>query len=176
MSITRIDWKRTIYLGQPHEEEAYGIGPASSEALVRGISSFGGMRPIYIILNNNGGEDDEARFSLDIIRSCPQNIIGVVCGRAESAAAWILQGCDWRVMMPRSSMMLHMGSSVKDAHSEWAEKMFVDDVLQRMQEKDPTYPRNKLMKELKRDWHLYPTQALALGLIDQIWEPTYGKA
>jgi ATP-dependent protease ClpP protease subunit len=172
MTIHRIDWKRTIYLGQPHEEEASAIGPASSEALVRGLSSFGGMRPIYLLLNNDGGHDDEARFALDIIGSCPQDIIGVVCGRAESAAAWILQGCDWRVMMSRSSLMFHMGSSTKDAHSEWTDRMFVDDVLKRMQEKDPSYPRNKLIKSLKHDWHVYPTQALALGLVDQIWEPS----
>jgi len=169
-NIVSIDWKRTIYLGQPHEEEAPGIGPASSEALIRGISSFRGNRPIYLVINNDGGHDDEARFCLDIIRSCPQNIIGVVAGRAESAAAWILQGCNWRVMMPRSSMMLHMGESTKNAHSEWADRMFVDDVLHRLQEKDPSYPRNKLMRQLKHDWYVYPTQALELGLIDQIWE------
>ena len=170
MTIHRIDWKRTIYLGQPHEEEAYGIGPASSEALIRGISSFRGPRPIYLLINNDGGEDSEARFAIDIIRSCPQDIIGVVSGRAESAAAWLLQACDWRVMTPSANLMLHMGSSTKDAHSEWTDRLFVDDVLRRMQEKDPAYPRNKLMRQLKHDWYVYSTQALALGLIDQIWE------
>jgi ATP-dependent protease ClpP protease subunit len=173
MTIARIDWKRTIYLGQPQNEEACGIDSSSSKTLIKGIEKFRGDRPIYILFNNDGGKDNEARFSRDIIRSCPQNVIGVVCGRAESAAAWLLQGCDWRVMMPRSNLMLHMGSKSVDAHSEWADKMFVDDVLRRMQEKDPAYPRNKLVKELKRDWYVYPTQALALGLIDQIWEPTY---
>lgn len=170
MTIHRIDWKRTIYLGQPHEEEACGIGPASSEALVRGISSFRGMRPIYLLINNDGGHDDEARFALDIIGGCPQDIVGVVCGRAESAAAWILQGCDKRVMMPRASLMFHMGSGTKDAHSEWADRMFVDDVLCRMQEKDPSYPRNKLMRNLKHDWIVYARQAIELGLADEIWE------
>jgi len=73
-------------------------------------------------------------------------------------------------MTPSANLMLHMGSSTKDAHSEWTDRLFVDDVLRRMQEKDPAYPRNKLMRQLKHDWYLYSTQALALGLVDQIWE------
>jgi len=165
-----INWKRTIYLGQPENEEACGIGPQASEAIVRGLSTFRGSSPIYLLFNNDGGEDSEARFIINLIRSCPQDVIGVVGGRAESAAAWILQACDWRIMLPSSNLMFHMGSSTKDAHSEWTDRLFVDDVLRRMQEKDPSYPRNKLMRQLKHDWYVYPQQALALGLIDQVLE------
>lgn len=168
MRIQTINWKRTIYLGQPENQEAYGIGPAASAALIEGIASFGGGGPVYLLLNNDGGEDAEARFIVDIIRHVPQDVIGVVAGRAESAAAWILQACDWRVMLPSSNLMLHMGSGTKDAHSEWTDRMFVDDVLRRMQEKDPSYPRNKLLRNMKHDWVVYPTQALALGLCDQV--------
>ena len=166
--IEQINWKRTIYLGQPEEEERYAIGAAASEALIKSIAALRGSGPVYLLLNNDGGEDAEARFIIDIIRHIPQDIVGVVAGRAESAAAWILQACDWRIMLPASNLMFHMGSGTKDAHSEWTDRMFVDDVLRRLQEKDPAYPRNKLLRNMKHDWYIYPTQALALGLCDQV--------
>ena len=168
-NILRINWNRSIYLGQPENSEACGIGPEASQRFIEKLSSFRGMSPIFVLFNNDGGEDAEARFLIDIIRNCPQDIIGVVAGRAESAAAWVLQACDWRIMMPSSNLMLHMGSGTKDAHSEWTDRMFVDDVLRRMQEKDPSYPRNKLIRQLKQDWYLYSAQAVALGLADEVY-------
>lgn len=155
-----------LYLwGDPESGEETDINHITSYDLCEKLGKARG--PVLLHINSFGGEDDHARAIIDAVEAHGK-VTGIVWGRAESAAAWILQVCKTRVMMPRSSLMFHMGSSTKDAHSEWADKMFVDDVLRRINEKDSSYPRNKLVKHLKGDWHVYPTQALALGLIDRI--------
>lgn len=166
---------RCLYLGDIENNDTgnsgdteHDISAGLAHRIIMGLLHIKGKSPIYLIINSFGGSDDHARAIIDAIESDDRDIIGIVFGRAESAAAWILQCCDWRVMMPRSSMMLHLGSSTKDSHSEWGDSMFITDVLRRMQAKDHAYPRNKLTKELKKDWYVYPAQAVALGLADEI--------
>lgn len=171
----RLNLKRCLYLGDMEHNDTKeassteeDIGAGVAYRIIAGLLSIKGPAPITIIINSFGGDDDNARAIIDAIETDEREIVGVVFGRAESCGAWILQACDWRVMMPRSNLMLHMGTSDKTGHSEWGDKMFVDDVLRRMQAKDHAYPRNKLTKELKKDWYVYPAQAVALGLADEI--------
>lgn len=157
--------KHLCLWGDPESSEETDVNHIMSYNLCMDLQKYKG--PVCLHMNSFGGQDDHARAICDAVEKHGR-VTGIVWGRAESAAAWILQMCKTRVMMPRSNIMLHLGSSDKNAHSEWADKMFVDDVLRRMQEKDPSYPRNKLVRELKKDWYVYPTQAVALGLADQI--------
>lgn len=163
---------RTIYLtsfadGTSGDEA--GIDWQMADRVLKGLRLLGtGDQPITLIINNFGGEDDHARAIIGAIRQCPVQVHGFVYGRAESAAAWILQHCDRRTMDRHSSIMLHMGAGTKDKHGEYIDSLFVDDILTRIREKDPKYKRSKLEQELHQDWNLYPQQALILGLIDEV--------
>ncbi len=149
---------RRIELGSFANSECgeAGIDFQMSERIIRGLHLMGkGADPIQLIINSHGGEDDHA-------------VHGVVYGRAESAAGWIFQCCDYRIMDSRSNLMLHMGDSAKTAHTRHIDDMFVEDVLARMREKDPSYPKYKLTKKLHEDWVIYPTQCVELGLADEV--------
>lgn len=139
-----------------------------AEQVVTGIHMMRGLRPIQLLICSEGGDDDACRAIVGAIRTCRAPVYGHVIGIAESAAAWFLQVCHRRIMYPHSSLMLHMGESTKNKHSRYIDKLFVDDVYSRVLEKDPNYPRNKLVSQLGDDWNVYPSQALELGLCDEV--------
>lgn len=147
------------------------IGPIDTTAADRvltGLHLIRGEKPVNLIIHSEGGDDDDCRAIIGAMIAHNAPIHGHVIGTAESAAGWILQCCDWRVMYSHSSLMLHMGESTKDRHSKYIDKLFVDDVLRRMNQKNPEYLRTKLVSNMDNDWYVYPSQALELGLCDQI--------
>ncbi len=151
------------------DTEEAGIEFRMAERIVQGLYLMGkSTEPVTLIINSHGGEDDHARAIIAAIRNCPAPVHGVVYGRAESAAAWILQACDLRIMDRSSNLMLHLGESAKDRHSAYVDRLFVDDVLSRLRERDPGYARSKLMRHLHEDWYVYATQAVELGLADEV--------
>lgn len=162
--------KRILYMGSAsnNEGEEAGVDWQMSDRVIKGLYLMTGNKPITLLINSFGGEDDHARAIIAAIKTHPADVTGIVLGRAESAAAWILQCCEWRVMTSHSSIMLHLGQSPKDKHSKHLDKMFIDDVYQRMVSKNPEYPRSKLVAHVHEDWNLYPTQALELGLCDEV--------
>lgn len=160
---------RTIYLTSCSGDEERGVDWQMADRVLKGLALMSsGDLPIKLVINNFGGEDDHARAIIGAIRDSLVPVHGIIYGRAQSAAAWIFQACDHRTMCSRSNLMLHMGSGDKTNHSEWIDKMFINDVLRRMQERDPTYSKQKLANKLREDWFVYPSQALALGLADEI--------
>lgn len=163
---------RVIYmtsLADGSSGDEAGVDWQMADRVLKGLRLLGtGDQPITLIINNFGGEDDHARAIIGAIRQCPVPVHGSVYGRAESAAAWILQHCDHRAMDRHSSLMLHMGSGTKDKHGEYVDSLFIDDVLLRLREKDSGYKRSKLEDKVKQDWNLYPVEALNLGLIDEV--------
>jgi ATP-dependent Clp protease protease subunit len=151
-------------------EEA-GVDWQLADRVIRGLHLMGNSdQPITLLINNFGGEDDHARAIISAIRNCDSPVHGIVYGRAESAAAWILQACDHRVMDRYSNLMLHLGASTKDRHSAYVDELFINDVLTRLRERDPNYKRPRLKRELLGDWYIYPEEALALGLCDEVLE------
>lgn len=154
--------KRTILLFGP-------VDLAMAEKVATGLHMIRGEKPVHLLINSEGGDDDHCRSIIASLCTSKAYIIGHVVGVAESAAAWFLQHCDRRIMYPHSSLMLHMGDSPKNKHTRHIDKMFVDDVLARMVEKDPSYARNKLTTQLGEDWNVYPTQAVELGLADEVF-------
>lgn len=151
-------------------EEA-GIDWQIADRVVRGLHLLGNSElPIHLVINSHGGEDDHCRAIIAAIRNCPAPVHGIVYGRAESAAAWILQVCDYRIISKGSNLMLHLGSSDKNNHSAYIDRLFIDDVLHRLREKDGSFSRSRLRKLVHNDWFIYPDEALELGLVDEVLE------
>jgi ATP-dependent protease ClpP protease subunit len=148
-----------------------GIDWQMADRILKGLQLLGsGDQPVKLIINSFGGEDDHARAIIGAIRQCRVPVHGVVFGRAESAAAWILQHCHRRSLDRCSNLMLHMGSSDKTKHSQYVDNVFIEDILNRLREKDHATSKSKLIRQLHEDWYIYPTQAVALGLADEVLE------
>lgn len=164
--------RRTIYLGAcPDGDRAEsGIDWQMSDRVITGLHLMRGEKPVHIYINSHGGEDDHARAIIAAIRMHPAHVVATVLGRAESAAAWIMQCCDYRIMAPHSSLMLHLGESAKNKHARYVDNLFIEDIYRRILERQPEYLRSKLVSHLHDDWHVYPTQALELGLCDEVIE------
>lgn len=155
--------RRTVFLlGEVNE--------AMVDRVVCALHVIRGPKPIHFYIHSEGGHDDDCRAIIGAMLAHSAPIHGHVIGIAESAAAWILQKCEWRIMYPHSSIMLHMGASSKTKHSKYVDKLFVDDVYARMLEKRPDYNRTTLVSQMDNDWNVYPTQAVELGLADEIRE------
>lgn len=162
---------RTIYVGGYGHEEG-GVDFLMADRVIKGLIILDSLshEPINMIINNFGGEDDHTRAMLAAISQCESLVIGTVYGRAESAAAWLLQGCGWRRMHSLANLMLHMGEGTKDRHTRVLDQQFSTLVLKRIREKDPTYTRRRLENRLQDDWYVYADTVLQLGLVDEVLE------
>jgi ATP-dependent Clp protease protease subunit len=84
-----------------------------AEKLLQGLHHLTSIskRPVTLLINSDGGRLDEAFSMTEAIRHSQCDVLGVVMGRAYSAAALILQACDKRFMTPGSEMMIHEGTA-----------------------------------------------------------------
>lgn len=135
---------------------------------------------ITVVINSEGGDVTQAKAIYDAIRSCQNDVRGIVYGEASSSASIILQACDKRIMAPNSYLMMHIGEEATAGHPEnkkrWDEKhkldqKWMEDVyLKSLKEKDPKFTRQKLQKMLTFDTILSPEEAKKIGLINEILE------
>lgn len=164
---------RIIYMGSQADPEGgeAGVDWQLSDNVIKSLALLDNIpseKPITLIINNFGGEDDHCRAIMGAIRNVKAEVRGLVYGRAESAAAWILQVCKYRVMDKYSNLMFHMGAGTKDEHSHYVDNLFIDILLERLREVDKETSRSKLIKKLRTDWFVYPEEALKLGLVDEV--------
>lgn len=147
-----------------------GINWEMADKLLKGlhILEAKSSKPITLIINSFGGDEAHARAIMAAIRGCESVVTGIVYGRAQSAAAWILQACDYRVMTEYSNLMFHMGSGTMDKHSRYNDDLYVEILLDKLKEKDSTWTKTKVKNRLYEDWYVYPSQAIALGLADEV--------
>ena len=108
---------RTLWLGsiKKDDEEESGVDFTLSESIIKGLhllekNAPNGDKPIFIIMNNPGGDEIEGLAIYDAIQACKNHVTATVFGKCWSMAGYILQACDWRVMAPNSTFMLHEGS------------------------------------------------------------------
>jgi len=136
---------------------------------------------INIIINSEGGDVTQGKAIYQAIKGCQNHVTGIVYGEASSAASFILQSCDSRIMTPDSFLMLHVGEegmgsnhprNIDRLHAFYrSNEAWMEDVyLKRIKEKRKRYTRHQLKSMLQFDKFLSPQESLDLGLIDQIKE------
>lgn len=165
---------RTLDLSGPVDQEM-------AKDAIRGLHLLQASRsaePIEIMLNTDGGDTSQGFAIYDKIREMEGSVTITVYGECSSMGAWILQAADKRVMTKHSYLMIHAGEAelagTSDVIKNWKEyydrehTLCEDILLEKIREKHPDFPRQKLQKMLKTDTILTPNQALELGLIDEI--------
>jgi ATP-dependent Clp protease protease subunit len=69
-------------------------------------------KPIKLLLHSEGGSIEAGQAVVDAILTCPVPVIGVVFGKAMSAAFDIYLSCDHRILYPNTVCMAHSGSAM----------------------------------------------------------------
>jgi ATP-dependent Clp protease protease subunit len=172
---------RTLYLGYGSEEDDVDRTLASN--IIKGLhllEASNSSSPINIILNCLGGDVGHGLAIYDSIKACSSPVTITVTGHAYSMGAWILQAGDVRRMHKHSSIMIHDGDKAvwgraqdaKNWHHFYQEQdeVCITILLNRIRDKHPSFSKAKLLKLLEKDTILWPSQALKLGLIDEVIE------
>lgn len=137
------------------------------------------IRKIFVMIYSSGGDGDVGFEIHDLLKLYPGEVVGIVAGRAMSAATDILQGCDKRYATPNSRILIHNGS-----HDIKADFLFDDDKLKEFLEekrrfKDRSFRLlaqatkksiDEIAAECKRDKPMDVEQAIAFGLLDGVWD------
>ena len=138
-------------------------------------------RPITILIHSPGGDVLEGLGIMDVLASARAHGVHVTIhaiGPVASMAAILLQAADHRVMTPNSRMLLHeirefsfmKEATVSDAVNQARELEVLNDRLATLvADRTGDMQTPESIKELwKKDYWLWPNEALTLGLIDEI--------
>lgn len=142
--------------------------------LIKNILLLKDKKDITIYLNSPGGEINLAVGIYDLIQSLDCNVTIVVLGEASSAASYILQAADNRLISKNSILMMHDWScSIDDSATnvknlvKIADKVFkriIDIYLSRS-----NLTEKQFRSKIKDDWYLMAEEAVSLGLADGIY-------
>lgn len=166
---------RTIFLTGEVDQSMY-------EAMIKNLhvlDTSSGTVTIYF--NSEGGEVTHGLGIYNAIVGMKNHVRGIVWGSAESIASVILQGCDERIMLPHTYIMVHDGSdghieAPRHVQKKWQEfedyqmKLIEDIYLEKIKTQYKRFSRKRLQDLLKTDTILLPDQAIKLGLVDFVQE------
>lgn len=141
------------------------------------------LDPIYIYINSDGGEVDNAISIIDEIERIKQigiTVYTIVIGAAFSSAAFILlagsEGC--RIATPNSTILIHMISYGIDFESATKNKRYSDftekqnetlvNIVAQYCKKNTVAKLKKFKDEIKDDLWLSAKDAIKFGVIDTI--------
>lgn len=179
-------------LSQLHDNDIYiptrtimitgEVDRAMYERVIKNIHALDSTKgDINIKLNSQGGDVIQGRAIYSAIKSCKNHVNMIVYAEACSAASFILQAADTRIMTEESYIMIHVGSGSSadvDAHprvkeawdkfDQYLETWMEDVYLKKIREKKKRFTRNQIKSMLQFDKILHPKDALELGLIDKI--------
>ena len=152
---------------------------ADSVFYVIGQLLMRGIKQIHFLVSSSGGNGRVSLEIVDAIRLWPGEKIGIVCGRAHSAAAVILQAFDKRWATVNSTFVIHHGKvdvSVVDLLDKDRVKILCQEI--RLDETRYTklfMERTKMSEEAvwkltKEDRNLFVEEAIKLGIIDGVWD------
>lgn len=137
-----------------------------------------GEEPIVIHLNTGGGDELSGMVIYDLIKGSKCLTTIEVHGEASSMGAIILQAANYRLMMPSSYVMIHIGDRSYEGHAENVRRKMLFDkgydekldliLLEKMRVRDPSLTLGKLRDQMTLDTYFTAAQTIAVGLADRI--------
>ena len=190
---------REIYIsGEPQSAESGsepGVEFQMAARLIKNLRflTSTGLDPIIIHLKTCGGYWEEGIAMFDALCMCPCPITILSYTHARSMSSIILQAADYRVLMPNSYFLFHMGThftsgTAQEVFSQidWAKhtmKVMLTIYAAEMQQKGFLKGKSlKVIREFlqdqmdkKTDVFLTPTQAVSYGLADAVFDGNWAK-
>ncbi|OHA20119.1 MAG: hypothetical protein A2836_01520 [Candidatus Taylorbacteria bacterium RIFCSPHIGHO2_01_FULL_45_63] len=137
-----------------------------------------GTPPIKILITSSGGDVDIGLHIYDGVACYRNTVEGIVIGFARSMAAIILQGCDVRMCLPHSKILIHHVSQRQVKLDDMRDETKRMDILAKT-EVNQNYLYKILAErtgktievircECEKDRNMTAEEALEFGLIDEI--------
>jgi len=180
--------QRLIHLGSHNAEMESGEGESGtdcqmSEFAIKAITHLNNIdrkKPIFIHMNNLGGDYLHGMAIYDAIRASAAHIYGIGWGYSMSMGSIIFQACDSRIVAPHCAFMIHDGT--EDLHGTcksveaWAK--FAKKSRQRMYEiyfsriklAKPRITIKKIEELCSHDTIFTAEEAVDYGLADWVLE------
>lgn len=146
------------------------------EAII--LKTTEGSPPLRIFITSPGGSANFGITIYDTLRYYKGHKTAVVIGAAESAAATILQACEWRTITPNATVLIHNAKfsdiDFEDIHDDERNEAFRKQVRRSHFCKIEIYARRtgrtpeEIAAVCDRNKSMFAEEALAFGLVDQI--------
>ena len=170
---------RRIYFGDIDSGEVGNeMQYATVQIAIRGIDKLVSIsnKPIELHFSSFGGCPYNMLALYDKIQETPCKFVFYGRGMIQSAATWIMVGCDERYLSKNTTVMLHDGSfGTEGKHTDVQiaveEDKNLQDRLNQIFVDNSFMPRPFWEAVLQRDLYIYPEEALVLGMIDGIVVP-----
>lgn len=136
------------------------------------------LKKIIVLISSFGGDANAGLEIYDLLKLYPGEVVGIVVGKAMSAASYILQGCSVRYATPNSWILIHNGSREVDNDVLLDEEKLKDFVMRNTRNRDRIFsilsqatkrPTATIINECKRDQKMDVGQAIEFGLLDNVW-------
>ncbi len=171
---SRLLKERIIFLGTPINSDVANVLVAQLLLL----DSQSNEQPIQIYINCPGGEVYAGLAIYDTMQHINAPISTICVGMAMSFGSVILMAGDKgrRFALPHSRVMIHQGSSgfrgnTPDVEIQAREILHLRDVMAELYEKHTTQDRDKVLKDMERDYFMAPNEARDYGIIDEVISP-----
>ena len=171
---SRLLKERIIFLGTPINSDVANVLVAQLLLL----DSQSNEQPIQIYINCPGGEVYAGLAIYDTMQHINAPISTICVGMAMSFGSVILMAGDKgrRFALPHSRVMIHQGSSgfrgnTPDVEIQAREILHLRDVMAELYEKHTSQGRDKVLKDMERDYFMAPNEARDYGIIDEVISP-----
>ena len=128
---------------------------------------------LEIHINSEGGDAFEGTAIYNLLKAAPIKKIGIVDGRAFSAATFILMACDERIMNTGTTLLVHNAWTIAIGNAD--DLRAVADDLDKLMEANRkiflgkcSLSEDELIALMKEEKMLTPKEALAYGFVDKI--------
>lgn len=179
--------QRMIHVGSHNAETASGEGESGTDCLMseffikamlhlNSISS----KPIFIHMNNLGGDWFHGMSMYDAIRASKSHVYGVCWGYAMSMGSIVIQACDSRIITPHCTFMIHDGfeclNGTCKAVEAWAKyagklrKIMYEIYSERMKAAKPRITIQKIEDLCSHDTIFTAEESVSNGLADWVLE------
>ena len=160
---------RIIYL--PHHVNTDLATLITGQLLV--LEQKNDKEPIHMYINSPGGSVHDGLAIYDVMKLIKSPIYTYCVGFAASMGAFLLQSGDKRFALPHSRIMIHQPSGgfrgdCQDIQIQAQEIQRTKDMLVDMMVESSNMSKEEVLKAIERDNYLTPTEALKLGIIDEI--------
>jgi ATP-dependent protease ClpP protease subunit len=166
------------------------FGGVDKEMLERVQVAFGEVgtsehKRILVLISSEGGDGEVGLEIHDLLRALPVHKVGLVTGKAMSAASYILQACDYRLATPNSRLLIHYGKVSVPVEvlldPDESPSRFINWQREMLRHKIAVYVRTtkrtegEIVAQLEKDQRMFADEAKTFGLIDGIWDKVIPK-